>query len=58
MKNNLIHTAMLGALFVLACDMIGRLLIYPYEIPINLTVGVIGSGIFIYLLLRRKRYGL
>lgn len=58
LKNNLIHTAMLGALFVLACDMIGRLLIYPYEIPINLTVGVIGSGIFIYLLLRRKRYGL
>lgn len=58
LKHNLIHTAMLGALFVLACDIIGRVIIYPYEIPINLTVGVIGSGIFIYLLLRRKRYGL
>jgi iron complex transport system permease protein len=58
LKNNLLHTAILGALFVLVCDMIGRLLIYPYEIPINLTVGVIGSGAFIYLLLRRKRYGL
>lgn len=58
LKNNLIHTALLGATFVLACDMIGRIIIYPYEIPINLTVGVIGSGIFIYLLLRRKRYGL
>ncbi|HLR23694.1 MAG TPA: ABC transporter permease [Pseudogracilibacillus sp.] len=58
LKNNLIHTAVLGALFVLVCDIIGRLLIYPYEIPINLTVGVIGSAIFIFLLLRRKRYGL
>jgi len=58
LKNNLIHTAILGAVFVLACDVIGRLIIYPYEIPINLTVGVIGSGIFLYLLFRRKRYGL
>lgn len=58
LKNNLIHTALLGALFVLVCDIIGRVIIYPYEIPINLTVGVIGSGIFIYLLLRRKKYGL
>src|SRR5699024_3175102 len=58
LKNNLIHTAVLGALFVLVCDIIGRLLIYPYEIPINLTVGVIGSAIFIFLLLRRKWYGL
>src|SRR5699024_10678106 len=38
LKNNLIHTAVLGALFVLVCDIIGRILIYPYEIPINLTV--------------------
>src|SRR5699024_11150042 len=58
LKNNLIHTALLGAAFVLACDIVGRLFIYPYEIPINLTVGVIGSGIFFFLLLRRKRYGL
>jgi len=58
LKNNLLHTALLGAVFVLMCDVIGRVIIYPYEIPISLTVGVIGSGIFIYLLLRRKKYGL
>lgn len=58
LKKSLIHTALLGAVFVLACDIIGRTIIYPYEIPISLTVGVIGSGIFIYLLLRRKKYGL
>ncbi|HLR09037.1 MAG TPA: ABC transporter permease [Bacillota bacterium] len=58
LQKSLIHTALLGALFVLACDIIGRVVIYPYEIPISLTVGVIGSGVFIYLLMRRKRYGL
>lgn len=58
LKKNLVHTALLGAAFVLVCDIIGRVIIYPYEIPISLTVGVIGSGIFIFLLLRRKKYGL
>ena len=55
LKNSLGITAVLGALFVLCCDIIGRLVIYPYEIPINLTVGVIGSAIFVYLLLRRNK---
>lgn len=58
LKNSLIHTALLGAVFVLLCDILGRLVIYPYEIPISLTVGVIGSAIFLFLLVRRKRYGL
>lgn len=58
LRKSLSSTAMLGAIFVLACDIIGRLVIYPYEIPIGLTVGVIGSGIFLYLLLRRKAYDL
>lgn len=56
LQKNLSHTALLGAVFILACDLLGRLIIYPYEIPIGLTVGVIGSAIFIYLLLRRKAY--
>lgn len=56
LKKNLPHTAILGAVFVLICDILGRVVIYPYEIPIGLTVGVIGSGMFIYLLLRRRKY--
>ncbi|WP_042352552.1 ABC transporter permease [Bacillus massiliigorillae] len=56
LKNNLPHTALLGAIFILGCDIFGRLIIYPYEVPIGLTVGVIGSAIFAYLLLRRKAY--
>lgn len=56
LKNNLSHTALLGAVFVLLCDILGRIIIYPYEVPIGLTVGVLGSGIFLYLLMRRRAY--
>lgn len=56
LQKNLIHTALLGALFVLVCDILGRVLIFPYEISIGLTVGVLGSGIFLFLLLRRSAY--
>ncbi|MDO7907901.1 ABC transporter permease [Paenibacillus sp. JX-17] len=58
LKKNLAHTAVLGSVFVLACDITGRVVIYPYEIPIGLTVGVIGSSMFLYMLLRRKSYEL
>ena len=56
LQKTLPHTALLGAIFLLICDILGRVLIYPYEISISLMVGVIGSGIFLYLLFRRKAY--
>ncbi|WP_424237670.1 ABC transporter permease [Bhargavaea ginsengi] len=56
LEKTLPHTALMGAIFLLICDILGRVLIYPYEISISLMVGVIGSGIFLYLLFRRKAY--
>ncbi|MGG2942807.1 ABC transporter permease [Bacillus safensis] len=56
LKKGLPHTALLGAIFVLICDVLGRVIIYPYEISVGLMVGIIGSAIFLYMLLRRKRY--
>ncbi|MFV3010656.1 ABC transporter permease [Clostridium botulinum] len=54
LKNSLCSTALLGAVFLLGCDILGRLVIYPYEISIGLIVGVIGSMVFLYLLFRRN----
>lgn len=45
---------LLGAGFVLICDIIGRVIRFPYEIPIGTVFGVIGSALFLYLLLRRR----
>lgn len=55
LKNNMPIVALLGASFVLACDIISRLIIAPYEIPIDLTIGVIGAIIFLYLIFRRNK---
>ncbi|WP_177175091.1 ABC transporter permease [Nitratireductor aquibiodomus] len=50
--------ALSGAGFLLACDIVGRVLRFPYEIPVGTVAGVFGSGIFLYLLLRRRaRFG-
>ncbi len=46
--------ALLGAALVLACDLLGRLVRYPYEIPVGLIMGVLGSAFFLYLLLGRR----
>ena len=47
-------TAFMGAIFLLGCDILGRLIVYPYEIPIGMMVGLIGGVLFIVLILRRK----
>lgn len=46
--------ALTGAGFVLASDIIGRLIRFPYEIPIGTIFGVLGSAIFLWLLLGRR----
>mgnify|MGYP000945210327 FL=1 len=56
-RGTLIDTTLFGAIFVLVCDMIGRIVIMPYELPIELIVGILGSIIFIVMLLYRLRYG-
>lgn len=45
--------ALFGAAFLLACDIAGRTLRYPYEIPISVVVGVVGGVMFLIILLRR-----
>ncbi|MGX7201262.1 iron ABC transporter permease [Enterococcus plantarum] len=54
MKNTLAITAIGGSIFLLACDILARIVIAPYEIPVSVVVGVLGSFIFIALLMRRK----
>ncbi|WP_210125691.1 ABC transporter permease [Staphylococcus sp. GDY8P85P] len=57
LKNALPHTLMLGSIFVLFADIVGRLIVYPYEINIGLTIGVFGTVIFLILLMKgRKHY--
>lgn len=44
-----------GASLLLVCDIIGRLIIFPFEVPIGLTAGGIGGLVFLFLILRGNR---
>lgn len=55
LKNSLLDTALLGANFVLMCDILGRIIIFPYEIPIGMMITILGSIIFLWLILRRTK---
>lgn len=58
MRRSTPWVALGGAGAVLVCDIIGRVIRFPYEIPIGTVFGVAGSAVFLYLLLsRRSRYG-
>lgn len=54
-RKTLSHTAILGALLVLFCDVFSRIVIFPYEVSISLIMGVLGSVIFLGLLYRSYR---
>lgn len=53
--NILIPVALSGSVFLLVTDILSRIIIYPYEIPISVVIGVIGSITFILLLLRGEK---
>lgn len=53
----LFPTALVGAGVTLFSDIVARVVIYPYELPISVVIGTFGSGLFLYLLLRGERDG-
>ncbi|WP_099352796.1 ABC transporter permease [Fredinandcohnia onubensis] len=56
LRKTIPHTAALGVVFLLICDILGRIIVHPYEIPVNVTVAVIGSAIFLIMLFRGRAY--
>ncbi|MEM7445091.1 MAG: ABC transporter permease [Pseudomonadota bacterium] len=54
LRRSIPWVAISGAGLVLASDIVGRVIRAPYEIPIGTVVGVVGSAIFLYLLLRQR----
>jgi iron complex transport system permease protein len=55
LRQNLPSVVLLGANLVLFCDILGRVINMPYEVPISTIFGILGTVIFLYLLFRGKR---
>jgi len=48
--------AMLGSTLVLGCDILGRTINFPYEVPVGTVLGCVGALIFLYLLIHRPKH--
>lgn len=57
LRSNLPWVCLLGIGIVTVCDLLGRTLIAPFEIPVSLILGVLGAAVFIVMLLRQRRRG-
>lgn len=56
LRKTISYTALVGAIFLLICDLISRTLIAPYEVPIGLTVSIVGGVVFLYLILKKTKH--
>ncbi|MBE6468850.1 MAG: iron ABC transporter permease [Coriobacteriaceae bacterium] len=50
-------TALLGALFVCACDLGARIAFAPFEIPVGIVMAFLGGPFFVALIVRSSRRG-
>ena len=46
--------ALAGGSFVLLCDLLGRVLFAPYELPVGVLLSALGAPFFLSLLIRRR----
>lgn len=50
LSQQLLMSALVGALLVLLADLVGRLLVIPFELPVGVLCALIGVPAFLYLL--------
>lgn len=55
LRRNLPWIAVTGVGFLLACDLIGRTVIAPMEIPASVILGFVGAAVFLALVVRQRR---
>jgi iron complex transport system permease protein len=56
LRKTISYTALVGAIFLLVCDLLSRTIIAPYEVPIGLTVSIVGGVVFLYLILKKTKH--
>jgi len=55
LRKNIPLTAIIGAILILLCDVIGRVIIFPYEIPISMIISMLGGVVFIFFIIKGKQ---
>lgn len=55
-ERRLLKTALFGGLFLVACDMLSRVIQTQSELPIGIVTAFIGAPFFVYLIISQKRH--
>uniref|UniRef100_UPI00403F94E2 ABC transporter permease n=1 Tax=Paenibacillus sp. FSL R5-0623 TaxID=2921651 RepID=UPI00403F94E2 len=55
LRSNLPWVCLLGMGSIIVCDILSRVIIMPFEIPVSMILGTVGSVVFIVILLRQRR---
>ena len=55
LRSNLPWVCLVGIAIVTIADIIGRVIIAPFEIPVSVILGILGAAIFVYLIVERRR---
>lgn len=55
LRSNLPWVGLLGIGIVTVCDLIGRTIISPFEVPVSVILGIIGAIVFVTLIVRQRR---
>lgn len=53
-ERNMPFVAVGGAIFVLAADILGRMILYPFEVSVSLVIGLLGGISFLLFIGRRR----
>lgn len=53
LRSNLPWVCLLGIAIVAICDLIGRTIIAPFEMPVSVILGIVGAVVFIVLIVRQ-----
>ncbi len=57
LRSNLPWVCLVGIGIVTVCDLLGRTIIAPFEIPVSVILGIIGAVVFVSLIVRQRRHG-
>lgn len=55
LRENLPWVCLFGMGAITLCDIISRVVIMPFELPVSLILGTVGAALFIVILLRQRR---
>lgn len=55
LRSNLPWVCLTGIGVVTLCDLLGRIVIAPFEMPVSVILGVVGAAVFIALIVRRGK---